>query len=221
MVGPALFTKERGVIAGGALATYELKLLVVRGLVAFTARWPRCDLNLHIDDLACGGENEKAKILAAELGQQAKELRRIVTVDLRLVLADEKATMTAGDAETLKLVEEATEGRGGKPEQTIRKLGVDYAYGGRGARGTQKVRRDRLKKAKRRLRQAKLLFEKRQGRGKMFTAGVLPAFEFGADITGVAPSLRRGFAARAAGYLGIGGRGAKPGLAWQLAARGA
>ena len=87
----------------------------------------------------------------------------------------------------------------GKTAHTIRKLGVDYAHGVRGAQGTQSVRAGRWKKALKRIKRAKLLFEKRQGRGKLFYAGVMPSFEFGADIIGVA--------AKAASFLKMAGEG--------------
>ena len=83
IVAQPVTTVDRAVIAGGGYATYELKRLVVDDLEIFVHRWPGCDISLHIDDLAFGGESASRGQLVEDTYQQGVELAEVISDNLQ------------------------------------------------------------------------------------------------------------------------------------------
>ncbi len=191
-----------GIVPGCTFATTFVKLFYMRRLDALVARLPpNIDVDMYIDDLAISG-NGTSDRLVEDITSAWRNARAVLVADLGCKIADAKSRVVASSGRVARVIA----GKLGI-EHAVRRnapnLGVDTTAGARRRTircgGSQ--RRKRFSIMGRRSRKLARLARTLGGRSiKVFTAGIAPQANYGAEIWGVSDAestaLRRA-AARA------------------------
>ena len=201
----------RGVLAGHAFAMAMVHLYYLDDIDGVLTRNPDVSLDVYVDDhtltVMADAEEQVVDLLEAA----AIDLHAVVTGSLRCDVSWGKAA-TAASSQTLtdKIRDRLGEWAGKFVEERVCNLGTDFQAGKkRGKYRKWTVRGRRLARGalrKKKLRNLKILVGRRIA-GHVFASGVLPAIDFGADVTGFDDAellrvQRIGAAATSAGQSG-------------------
>ena len=207
---------HRGIIAGCATATSELKAYMFTTLSNVRCRHPEANVEAYIDDLPVEAHCDKDDGLVEILTDVVLDIRVSFKNQLGLEIADGKTMVVANSADTARRIAKLV----GTPEAAVaqaKHLGVDYTAG---KKPTNKgsVREARLVKGKQKTATAKAKLDKKN-QLTVFHTGVLPGVAYGAEVTGPhLPTIR--WARRSvAALLPGGGRGRLDAL-WPMFPKG-
>jgi exonuclease III len=181
MVGPKIEV-NRGICAGSAHATYELKLYLLDYLCEATSRFSWLKISIHVDDfsLFVKGANDDECLVrleesAAHMDSALEGLMMKQAKDKEEVLATSDS-LASKAARMLKVT-------GGKVPNRAVKLGADYAL--RRVGPSRKVRQKaRLNRFRARLSKAtKMLDRSHRALAKVFVTGLVPGALYAAEIS--------------------------------------
>ncbi len=181
-----LYARE-GIIPGCTFATTYVKIFYVRRLDQLTAALPpQVTIDMYIDDAATSAEGEGAEVINI-ITEAREKLRETLTVDLGCRIAGAKTRVVASSASVSRGIAKRLD----LPHAVRRSapnLGVDATAGARRRviRVGQSMRKARLGKGTARGRKlAKIARALGTRAVKIFTAGVAPEANYGAEVWGV------------------------------------
>lgn len=146
----------RGIIAGFASATTDLKVYMYTTLTGIMYRHPEVDLEVYIDDATIEAHQDTVEGLVHVLGEAANDFKETMCNELGLEVSVPKTAVVSSSKIAAKKVERFIGMRGAAKYQA-RNLGIDYAAG-KVIKDTGKkpsVRMNRLLKAKSRMKNVK------------------------------------------------------------------
>jgi len=206
---------SRTIVAGCSQATTLLRMVLICTLDCLQENWPTLGITLVVDDITLQAKGQ-ANNVAVTIGLATKRAVKMLTEQDWLSVQEEKGVCITNsrDMETL-LGRQA--GLSKVSRLGTRNLGVD-AFSGR--RGSAKVRKGRLLKAKRRLPRFRRLRMAGARTDRVVKTGLVPAIMYGVSVTGMPnEDLRQArVCCRAALQLGTAGRSLT--LDLQLAGKG-
>ncbi len=199
-VGPRMITlngraaKElharHGVLPGCTFATTYVKIFYVRRLDALVTRLPEgVDLDVYIDDIALSAEGTTADVVT-KLAEAREALHEVLTKDLKCRIAPAKSCIVASSGKVSRMLANKL-GMKGAVRRCAPNLGVDATAGGR-----RKLVKTRGAKRRTRLAGSRLRGHKLAGIAKtlgsraikVYTTGIAPEANFGAEVWGISDS---------------------------------
>ena len=180
----------RGIVAGCAAATIELKAYMYTALSGVIFRTPDANLEVYIDDLTVEAQAMNEDQLVEVLGNTAIDLKETIEDDLGLETSTKKTAIVTSISKTSARVEKFTGLLGATKYQTGNPR-IDLTSGKKirdNFKGTSlSVRTQRLGKAKKRMPRVKRIL-KTKGRGlRIWLSGLVPGTTFGAESLESAP----------------------------------
>ena len=176
---------SRGIIAGCASATSELKAVMYRACTKVVKRNPAVNLSIYIDDLTLEGQGNKGGVVE-DVIEAAHDLIDTCQDVLMMPIAKNQLAVVASDS---GLANKAARRLGSSEyaKTQARNLGVGYRAGKarhKGKRATMKRWGAAVAKAKR----ARMVSKVRsKGATKLFVTGIVPAMAYGAEVLGIKP----------------------------------
>jgi exonuclease III len=181
MVGPKIQV-PKGICAGSAHATYELKMYLLDYLCEATGRFNWLKVSIHVDDfsLFVKGQNDDECLVRLE---EAANHMDDALCGLQMKQAkDKEEVLGTSDALACKAARMLKVSGGRVPNRAV-KLGADYSIrlGGPARRVRQKAR---FAKFKARLSKAtRMLDRSHRALAKVFVTGLVPGALYGAEIS--------------------------------------
>ena len=174
---------SRGIIAGCASATSELKAVMYRSCTAVVKRNP--SVNLYIDDLTLDGQGSRGGV-TEDVMEAAHDLIDMCQDVLKMPIAKNKLAVVASDN---GLANKAARRLGSSEyaKTQTRNLGIGYRAGKakhKGRCATRKRWEIAVAKAKRARMVSKV---SSKGATKLFVTGVVPAIAYGGEVHGIKP----------------------------------
>ena len=191
---------ERGITAGSALATSELRVVLLRLLVRVAQRFPEARLNVYVDDMSAEASGTSAAVeeIISEVGiALASGLR-----SLRLELSATKCKCSASSAKLGRAIASRLADYNVVFHKRVTSLGIGL---GAGIRRNVAVQRGRFAAFRRRLAKFRCLRRARVSPANVLRTGGAAAMTYGDGILGVASSVlyarRRTIAAAISGAV--------------------
>ena len=200
----------KGIIAGCAAATTELKLYMFTGLTKNVQRNPKANLEVYIDDITVEAHEKNMHDLVTVLGEAANDITETMHDDMHLQVSRTKTAVVTSDPDASKRIERYINMKGAAGEQ-VRNLGIDYTAGKilkESCKGKLSERRKRLNSAKKRIPRVAQKLGKKNRTIMIWTTGILPGLTFGAECTGYNPSTLKWMRGKASTLIPGGGKGA-------------
>ena len=181
MVGSHSATVElyQAIIAGCALATRALKVLLCRTMVRCQLRHPTTTLRVFVDDVSIQWKGQRISG-AFDLMRATREVKQGL-VELGLVVSDGKSKLVASTERMAKLLRQPCKRLALKQSKWARNLGHDCAAPGAGRR----IMRQRLQGAKSRLPKLRRFLRVARTKGlTILPKGVSTSAVYTAAVTG-------------------------------------
>ena len=173
----------QGVAAGSAHATFEATAMLPLEVRAHIAMHPGPGLSIHVDDFKESATNEGPAEAVGELCRRVASLVDRFERNLELPFGKGKTNIIGNSEEATRMATEALGvWAGGGASQQVRRLGYDYQLGSRRGRRPVEAIKTIAKGRSRCLRFRAPLGKKKIRYVPIFTAGVLPAALFGAEV---------------------------------------
>jgi len=181
MVGPSIRV-PKGICAGSAHATYELKMYLLDYLVEASSSFAWLKISIHVDDfsLFVQGKNNDECLVRLE---EAANHMDVALGSLQMNQAPDKEEVLATSDELATRAARMLKVSGGRVPNRAIKLGADHSI--RKGGPTRKVRQKaRMGKFKARLSKAtKMLDRSHRALAKVFNSGLVPGAVYAAEIT--------------------------------------
>ena len=207
----------RGIIAGFASATIDLKVYMYTTLTGLICRHPEVDLDVYIDDVTLESHQNTVEGLVHVLGEAANDFRETMRDELGLEVSVPKIAVVSSSKIAAMRVERFIGMRGAAKYQT-RNLGIDYTAG-KVIKDTGKkpsVRMTRFRNAKSRMKNVRNILGKKGRCLRIWTTGIAPALFFGAECQGGNASTLKWSRGRVSAMTMGGGKGAHQATVFSL-----
>ena len=133
----------RGIVAGSAFATFELKAYMVDMLRVHTQQHPQTSIIVHVDDITQVTTRRTCDEAVKSIQLSAAHLMHSCENDLCLSLAKHKSMLLGTNGHAVKQAEKALGNLAGEPAASVENLVIDYALGNKRARGGRRVQNNR------------------------------------------------------------------------------
>ena len=194
----------RGIIAGCATATPELRCVLLDISYQHIRNHPNVNLDVYIDDLkldcTAGSRIEMLEMTVPA----AQDLAELLEVQCQLPISRDKASIVSNDFNGVKALRGTLGDLGGPRLGTIRALGVDLWSGPKPFKGAYKVRNKRYRDLGcRRKRLYTLRQASAKASGQVYTCGIVPSILYDAPVYGLSGRKLKAVRAEAANMLGL------------------
>ena len=139
---------SRGIVAGSAMATSELKLVLIDVVRQHNVLHPGIFLRILVDDISLDLDNAHLYDLVDQLSDAASTLAHQVENRIGLPIARDKSAIVCSSARVSSALRHRLRELGGPPLGAARNLGVDFAGGNKFGKCGLQTRRSRWIKAR-------------------------------------------------------------------------
>ena len=139
---------SRGIVAGSAMATSELKLVLIDVVRQHNVLHPGISLRIFVDDISLDLDNAHLYDLVDQLSDAASTLAHQVENRIGLPIARDKSAIVCSSARVSRALRHRLRELGGPPLGAARNLGVDFAGGNKFGKFGLQTRRSRWIKAR-------------------------------------------------------------------------
>jgi len=196
---------RRGIIAGCATATAELKAYMYTTLSSLKVSHPEANIEVYIDNLPAEVHADKDDALVELMTDVIHDLRKTFAARLGLEVAEGKTCVVAYTEATAKRIAKLV-GNNDAANYQARHLGIDYTAGKPTKQQAPNVRNQRLANAKAKTARAKTKLDQPNQRTVFFT-GTLPGLTYGAEVTGPQDAVVKWVRSTAVATIPGGGKG--------------
>ena len=197
---------HRGIIAGCATATAELRLILIDLVRKHQNFYPRVCLSVYIDDIGLDCVADDTASMLAEILPAALTLAKGLD-GIALPISKTKSAILSNSKSAATSLRRSLGNLGGPPMKDTRALGVDFWAGRPFKRPPNKVRLNRLRTAK--LGKHRLISLGKSSRSvaaKVFVCGTLPAILYDSPVLGFSGKQLLNIRREAGRMTGLGGK---------------
>ena len=195
---------SRGIIAGSAMATAELRLVLLDVASYHVTKNPDVNLSIYLDDITLDYTGNDRGDVLEHIIPAALDLAACVESISCLPISRSKSAIISNDFILTRSIRGALGDLGGPELGSVRALGVDIWNGIKAPKGALKTRRKRYDDvAKRRHRLGCLRGADFKTSGKVYICGILPSILYDAPVLGLTGRKLKSVRAEAARMLGL------------------
>jgi len=200
----------KGIVAGCAAATTELKLYMFKVVSGVVYRHPRANLEIFIDDITAESHERNANCLVEGLSSVAVDLKESLEEECGFKVSLPKTAVVCSDDKASERIARAM-GAAAAGHYQVRNLGIDFTVGKKivdWGKQRKSHRGRRFGTARRRTARARKVLGMRKHCLRIWTTGIAPGLHFGAACTGYQPSVLKWARGKASILIPGGGQGA-------------